>query len=358
MTNGSRDASAETETIGLDLSDQSGLYVVIDGKGDVVKEGKVALTMAGIERVFGRRKPCRIALEVGTHSPWVSRALDGMGYEVIVANARQVGLIARSSKKTDRVDAETLARAARYDPALLKPIRHRGVQAQADLAELRARRALLESRTRLINSARGLVKATGSRLPKCSADCFAAKAREHVPEVLATALEPMLIAIGGLTQQIQAMTRHLTQLAKERYPETAMLTQVHGVGLICSLTYVLTLEDPGRFQRSRGVGAYLGLVARQRDSGEQRPQLRITKSGDVYLRSVLVQSAQHILGPFGPDCDLRRWGLKLAGTGSKMRKNKAIIAVARKLSVLLHRLWSTGEVYEPLRQAGQLEAAA
>ena len=354
MTNG----NSLDETIGLDLSDRSGLFVVIDDAGRVAREGTVALTLEGVREVFGARQACRIAIEVGTHSPWLSRELERLGYEVIVANARQVGLIARGQKKTDRVDAETLARAARFDPQLLKPIRHRGEQAQADLALLRARKALLESRTRLVISARGMVKAVGGRLPKCSADCFAVKAKDYLPQSLRPALEPMLAAIAQLTEQVKAMTRDLRQLAIERYPETGLLTQVHGVGLICSLTYVLTLEEPARFRRSRQVGTYLGLVARERQSGEQKPQLHITKSGDVYLRSVLVQSAQHILGPYGRDSDLRRWGLKLAGTGSKMRKNKAIIAVARKLSVLLHRLWLTGEVYEPLRQERLLMVAA
>jgi transposase len=354
MTNGSR----LDETIGLDLSDKTGLFVAIDAAGAVVEEGRVMLSVAGVRKVFGARPPCRLALEVGTHSPWVSRLLAELGYEVIVANARQVGLIARSQKKTDRVDAETLARAARFDPALLKPIHHRGEQAQADLAALRARKALLDARTRLIGSARGMVKAVGGRLPKCSADAFALKAKDHLPGMLRPALEPLLATIAQLTDQIKGMTNALRKLARERYPETALLSQVHGVGLVCSLTYVLTLEEPQRFKRSRMVGAYLGLVARQHESGEQRPQLHITKSGDTYLRSVLVQSAQHILGPFGPDCDLRRWGLGLAGSGSKTRKKKAIIAVARKLSVLLHRLWLTGEVYEPLRQERLLATVA
>jgi len=203
-----------------------------------------------------------------------------------------------------------------------------------------------------------MVKAVGGRLPKCSADYFAAKVKDHLPQMLRPALEPMLASIAQLTEQVRQMTRDLKKLAQEGYPETALLSQVHGVGLICSLTYVLTLEEPARFKRSRMVGAYLGLVARQHESGEQKPQLHITKSGDTYLRSVLVQSAQHILGPFGPDSDLRRWGLGLAGSGSKTRKKKAIIAVARKLSVLLHHLWRTGEVYEPLRQQRLLAAAA
>jgi transposase len=353
-----RDGSSLDETIGLDLSDETGLYVVIDAAGQVVREGKVRLTLEGVGGVFGKRKPCCIAIEVGTHSPWLSRELERLGYEVIVANARQVGLISRSGKKTDRVDAETLARAARYDRELLRPVRHRGEQAQADLAMLRARKALVESRTRLVLSARGMVKAVGGRLPKCSTDYFATKVKEYLPQSLKPALEPMLTAIAGLTQQIKAMTQALKKLALKRYPETELLTQVQGVGPICSLTYVLTLEEPTRFKRSRDVGAYLGLAPRQHESGKQKPQLHITKAGDVYLRSVLVQSAQYILGRFGRDSDLRRWGLGLAGTGSKTRKNRAVIAVARKLSVLLHRLWVTGEAYEPLRQERLTAVAA
>ena len=355
MTNGIRSG----ETIGLDLSDKTGLFVVIDAAGDVVAEGTVALTLSGVHKTFGRRPACCIALEVGTHSPWVSRELERLGYEVIVANARQVGLITRSKKKTDREDAETLARAARFDPKLLRPVRHRGEQAQADLTMVRARKALVDSRTTLINSVRGMVKAAGARLPRCSTASFATRVADHLPACLRPALEPMLAAIAQLTEQIKAMTRGLKKVALERYPETRLLTQVHDVGLITSLTYVLTLEEPTRFRRSRSVGAYLGMVTRQQQSGAQDPQLRITKAGDVYLRSVLVQCAQRILGPFGKESDLRRWGLKVAGPkGNKIRKHKAVIAVARKLSVLLHRLWLTGEVYEPLRQERLLATTA
>lgn len=355
MTNG----SSLDETIGLDLSDKTGLYVVIDAAGEVVREAKVKLSLEGVRGVFGARQPCRIAIEAGTHSPWLSRELARLGYEVIVANARQVGLIAGNrKKKTDREDAETLARAARFDPRLLRPIQHRGEQAQADLALLRARKVLVQGRTRLVSSVRGMVKAVGGRLPTCSTDSFATRVKDHLPGLLRAALEPMLTAIAQLTHQIKAMERDLEQVARERYPETEVMRQVDGVGLITSLTYVLTLEEPGRFRRSRSVGAYLGMVERKSQSGEHDPQLRITRAGDVALRSVLVQSAQRILGPFGKDSDLRRWGLRLAGSGNKIRKHKAVIAVARKLSVLLHRLWLTGEVYEPLRQQRLLATAA
>ena len=345
------------ETIGMDLSDKTALYVVIDQDGEVIEERRLSLSRGAVDRVFGAKTPCRIAIEVGTHSPWVSRALADLGYEVIVANAREVKLIAHSKKKNDHEDALLLARLARLDPRLLRPLQHRGEQAQVDLARLRSRRQLVETRTRLITSVRGQVKATGLRLPKCSAKSFAAKAGALLPRELQPALEPMLRVIAQVTEQIDAMTRDLEHLADERYPETRVLRQVKGVGIVCALTFVLTLEEPGRFRRSRSVGSYLGLTARQRDSGEQKPQLRITKAGDAVLRSLLVQSAHYILGRYGEDCELRRWGLKLAGTGSKLQKKKAVVAVARKLGVLLHHLWQTGEVYEPLRQT-QLSRAA
>jgi transposase len=336
------------ETIGLDLSDHEGTYVVLDAVGEVRKQGKVKLSTGGLLRVFGGRTPALIALEVGTHSPWVERELKALGHETLVANARQVGLISKNRKKNDREDAERLARLARSDPRLLAPIQHRGVQAQADLAVLRSRDSLVRSRTLLINHVRGAVKSVGGRLGRCSADSFAVKMREQVPASLQAALLPLLDTIMQMTVQLKELTRQLEKISQS-YPETRLLRQVKGVGLLTSLGMVLVLEDPGRFRKSRQVGAYLGLTTRQHASGDSDPQLHITKAGDEFLRRLLVQSAHYVLGPFGPDTDLRRWGLKLAGQGNKIRRRKAIIAVARKLAVLLHRLWSTGEVYEPLR---------
>jgi transposase len=163
----------------------------------------------------------------------------------------------------------------------------------------------------------------------------------------------VLETIASLTHKIRRYERHIEQLASERYPETCLLRQVSGVGPLTALSFVLTLEDPGRFRRSRSVGAYLGLRQRQSQSGEQDPELRITKAGDHDLRRLLIGSAHYLLGPFGPDTDLRRWGLALAARGKKNAKKRAVVAVARKLAVLLHRLWVTAEVYEPLRNHGR-----
>jgi transposase len=278
--------------------------------------------------------------------------LEECGHEVLVANARKLRLIYANKRKTDEVDAENLARLARVDPKLLYPLKHRSEDSQAHLAIIRSRQALVGARTQLVNHVRGAVKSFGARLPKCPARSFHNRATEHIPEALIPALGPILEQIGSLTQRIRDYERELETIAKEHYPqETELLRQVEGIGPLTALTFVLTLEDPYRFERSRSVGAYLGLVPASDQSGDRDPQRRISKEGDEMLRKLLVGSAHYILGPFGSDSDLRRHGEKIASRGGKNSKKRAVVAVARKLAVLLHRLWITGEVYDPLHNA-------
>jgi transposase len=338
-------------TIGMDLGDKTSRYCVLDNHGEMVREDGVATTKKGMAQAFGAMRRCRIAVEVGTHSPWVSRLLRGFGHEVIVANARQVKLISASSRKDDRLDAQTLARLARVDPQLLRPIQHRSEEAQAQLMVIRVRAALVETRTSLVNTARGLAKSVGERLPKCDTDQMGVERMEGLPAQLRQALQPLLEEVESLTEKIQESDVAIEQIARREYPETALLEQVSGVGTLIALTFVLTIEDRERFQRSRDVGCYVGLRPKRSESGESQPQLRITKEGDVYLRKLLVQGAHYILGYRGPDTDLKRWGQRLAERGGKNAKKRAIVAVARKLAILLHRLWVTGEVYEPLRNS-------
>ena len=263
-----------------------------------------------------------------------------------------------NDSKDDRVDAEYLARVGRLDPALLKPITHRGEAAQADLAVLSSRDVLVRTRTLLINHTRGVVKAMGGRLPRCSAESFARRVGPHVPPALRPALAPVLAQLQQLTAAIRGVDREVERRCAEQYPATAQLRQVSGVGPVTALAYVLVLEDPRRFARSRAVGAYLGLRPRRSQSGERDPQLGITKGGNPFLRRLLVQGAQYILGPRGPDCDLRRHGERIAARGGKNAKKRAVIAVARKLAVLLHHLWISGAVYEPLRHRPALAQAS
>ena len=344
-------------TIGMDLGDKISHYYVLDSEGELVREGTLTTTKKGMKQRFGSLQRCRIAMEVGTHSPWVSRLLGSLGHEVIVANARQVKLISASSRKSDRLDAQTLARLARMDPELLRPIRHRSEKAQGHLMQVRVRSALVETRTGLINTARGLAKAMGERLPACDADQMGVEKMQGLPAELAEALAPLLETVESLTERIKEWDQKLEQLAGSEYPETELLRQVSGVGSLISLTFVLTLEDPNRFGKSRDVGCYLGLRPRRSESGERQPQLGISKEGDVYLRKLLVQGAHCILSQRSPDTDLKRWGLKLAGKGNKNAKKRALVAVARKLAILLHHLWVSGEVYEPLRNSQQQAVA-
>ena len=337
-------------TIGLDLGDRSSAYCVLNAAGEIVLEHKLATTPEAMKQVFGSLPRCRIAMETGTHSPWDSRLLMALGHEVIVGHAQKVRLITKS-RKDDRLDARTLARLARIDPELLSPVKHRSAQAQLHLTEIRARAALVSTRTALVNAARGLVKSYGERLRKCHTQQVGREMTRELSMGLREALKPLLQEVESLNERIQEYDRRIAKMAKEMYPETALLKQVKGVGDLIATAYVLTIEDPHRFRKSRDAGCFLGLQPGRRNSGESEPQMRISKEGDEYLRTLLVQGAHYILGPFGEDSDLRRWGQKLSARGGKNAKKRAVVAVARKLAVLLHRLWVSGEVYEPLRNS-------
>ena len=338
-------------TIGLDLGDRSSCYCVLDENGEIIREQKIPTTPEGMQQAFGKMARSRIAMETGTHSPWVSRVLTELGHEVIVAHAQKVRLIVKSRRKDDRLDARTLARLARIDPELLSPVQHRSAQAQLHLAEIRARAGLVSARTALVNAARGLVKSYGERLRKCGTQQFGQETTSGLSAGLREALEPLMQEVESLNERIKEYDRRIEKMAKETYPETELLKQVKGVGDLIATAYVLTVEDPHRFRKSRDAGCFVGLQPGRRNSGESEPQLHITKEGDEYLRTLLVQGAHYILGPFGEDSDLRRWGLKLSARGGKNAKKRAVVAVARKLAVLLHRLWVSGEVYEPLRNS-------
>lgn len=341
-------------TVGVDLGDRTSHTCVLDEAGEVVERGKVPTTLVGFRKRFEGQTRMRVAIEAGTHSPWVSRLLKELGHEVLVANPRKVRLIYQNRGKQDCVDAEALGRLARVDPRLLYAVEHRAEDVAQDLAVVRARDALVRTRTLLINHVRGAVKATGHRVKKCSARTFSVQSADQIPEEVQEALSSVVTTIEVVSKQILALDRRIAELGKKKYPETIVLRQVGGVGPIVALTYVLTLEHPGRFRSSRAVGPYLGLVPARSQSGDSDPQLRITKQGDALLRRLLIQAAQYILGPFGQDCDLRRFGQSLSVRGERNAKKRAVVAVARKLAVLMHRLWRTSEVYEPLRSTAVL----
>jgi len=343
-----RKAGMQMETIGIDLGDKISRYCILDADGNEVEEGCFRNQISSLEKHFaGVRR--RIALEAGAQSAWISRELKRLGHEVIVANARELKWITASDCKNDPVDARKLARLARADVKLLAPIEHRSAEQQTELALIRARDAVLRARTLLINSARGIAKGFGVRLPKSITLRFGARALATLPEFLKTALAGLLEQIDALSRQVSAYDQRIVALA-ERHPEIERLTSIPGVGTLTALTFVLTLGRAERFAHSRDVAGFLGLHPKQRQSGARDPQLGISKSGDPYLRKLLVQCSHHILGHWGPESALRRWGLAKAA-GGKRASLRAIVAVARKLAVLLHRLWTTGDFYKPFPQS-------
>jgi len=334
-------------TVGMDMGDKKHNMCVLDAEGQVLVRDTVVNTAAALRKHFKDFPPCRIVVEAGTHSGWVSRILEELGHEVLVGNPRKLRMIWKSDKKNDERDAEMLARIGRFDPQLLYPIRHRGPAAQCDLAVIKARDSLVKARSMLIAHVRGTVKAMGQRISPCGADTFHRRLLSEMPTELAAALDPLRKSIEELSMRIRHYDHLIDGLCAEKYPQTQGLQGIGGVGPVTALAFILTLEDRTRFEESRSVGPFLGLVPRRDQSGATDKQLRITKAGDAYLRRLLVGCAHYILGHFGPDCDLRRFGLKLAARGGKNAKRRAVVAVARKLGVLMHRLWKSDAVYDP-----------
>jgi transposase len=343
--------------VGIDLGDKKSRACTMDEQGQVVIQEWVATTPEAFFKRFHGQAKMRIAMEVGTHSRWASEVLKRCGHEVLVADARQLAVITKSNAKSDQRDARMLAQLVRADPRLLSPIEHRSEELQRDLTLIHQRDNLVETRTRLITSVRGVVKASGARLPQCPTGNFPQQVAEAIPEPLRAALAPTLEIIDQVNEQIYACDGTLEHWAQTRYPESARLSQVNGVGTLTALAFLLTVGDKERFSRSRDIGSFLGLRPRLEQSGDRDPELRITKAGDGYLRKTLVECAQHIVGPFGQDSDLRRWGLKVManGNGSKRAKQRAVVGVARRLAVLLMSLWKSGETYDPLRHSRSVE---
>ena len=346
-----------TETIGLDMGDRYTHYCILDHEsGEEVGSGRVKTTPMHMEGFLQSHPQARVVLEVGTHSRWTNHIAETYCAEVLVANPRKLSFIYRNDRKSDVVDAESLARVGRVDPKMLHAVQHRSMPIQADLAVIRARAGVVSARTKLVNTLRGVVKSFGWRIPPQAPKRIGHKTLAFVPEELKSALGPLLLAIEALTDEIAEYDKKIDDLAEKKYPESARFTQVYGVGNLTAMAYMLTLEDPTRFRNSRSVGAFLGLVPRRDQSGAMEKQLSISKAGDRMVRSLLVQCAHRILASNGPDSDLRRAGERIASRGGRTAKRRAVIAVARKLAVLLHALWRTGATYEPMKN-NQVQAA-
>jgi transposase len=338
----------------MGASNRKHAVCVLAAKGEVLKQESITNTRASLTALSRRYPAALMVMEVGMHSPWTCRFLEGLGHRVLVANPRKVRAIYQNDRKSDRKDAEMLARIARSDESLLHPVKHVGEEMQRDLLQIKLRDNLVRQRVDIISSVRFTFKSLGVALPSPNSETFARHARntlrkEH-SDMLAR-IEPSLQVLDAMTEQIRKLEKSIAEMAIEKYPEYEFLTQIAGVGLLTSLTFILTIGDPTRFARKRDVGAFLGLVPRRDQSGETDKQLHISKAGDSYLRKLLVGCAQYILGPFGPDTALKRKGLKIAESGGPRAKRKAVVAVARNLAVLLLTLWHDEEIYQANHRA-------
>ena len=336
--------------IGVDLGDKKHHVCITDKGGKILSETTIPNSKARVVQLAKENPGALIAIEVGTHSPWISRLLEENGCSCLVANARKLRAIYTNVRKCDQLDARMLAKLARVDPELLSPIRHCTEDHQRHRLAITLRDSLVRQRVATINSVRFSLKSMGIRLPGGATSAFANKCRKEVEDtIILAAIEPSLKVLDEMGQQIRALDKQIARTAAESHPQTKLLEQIPGVGPITSLSFVLAVGDSQRFEDPRDVAAYMGLVPRRDQSGQSDKQLAISKAGNRETRRLLVQCAQYILGRFGQDCDLRRQGIKLAARGGKAAKKKAIIAIARKLAVLMLVLWKTGGSYEPLR---------
>jgi len=339
--------------IGIDLGDKSHIAVTFNEQGKESKPIRVPNTREGIGKLLDKHPGCTVVMEAGTHSPWISRLVEAKGCKAHVGQPRKIRAIWDADDKSDERDARMLGRLYRFDPKMVPVVHHRGEQAQADLALVKARNQLKEVRQSLINHVRCTVKSFGARQSTCGSASFARKTIDEVPEALRPALEGVYASILTITEQINEMENKIHWMSQEAYPETQWLMQVAGVGPITALSFVLILEDPNRFAKSREVGCFLGLTPRRDQSGQSDKQLRITKSGDKMLRCLLVNCATHILRESSPESDLKRFGQRLGERGGKRGHKCAKVAVARKLAVLLHRLWKDQAEYNPQYMQGK-----
>ncbi len=344
---------------GVDIGDKRSYVRLVGLDGELLEEVKLPTRPAAIEKYFRSWPRLRVVLESGGQTNWIRRLIAGLDHEVLVADARQLRLISQSCAKNDRNDAYWLAELGRTNPVLLALVEPRGQQVEPHRSWLKGRETLAGARTKLINSLRGIAKSHGIRFGPCGMTKWAAALRLECPAVLQTILGPMARAIAALTREINELDRRIEKLGKEQYAATQLLRTAGGVGPLTSLAYVLELNnDVGRVKRSRQMGAVVGCRPKQRDSGESSPELGITKAGNPMLRRLLVQCSQRILGPFGVDSDLRRWGLQLEARGKKRAKRRAVVAAARKLAVLLHAMWRKNEAWQPFPNGEPAAVAA
>jgi transposase len=335
-----------TETIGCDLGDRETTICTLSAEGKVTHRTEVKTDRDSLTRWFRNRPKAHVVMEVGTHSPWISGLARASGHRVTVINPHEFKLLSESRRKCDQGDAELLARAARADLGLVRPVTHRNEKTRADLTLLRTRDLLVRERSKLVSHVRGTLKSFGVKPGTCAPETFHQRVAPFVPELLKLALEPLLDQLGQLGQTLKKLDESIETTAKKHEKAVELLSSVPRVGTLTALAFCLVVEDPRRFKTSRDIGAYLGLTPRTRQSGDSDPQLGISKAGDALVRRLLVQCAHQMMFKNAPDSALKRWGVAKARSGGKNGKKRMAVALARKVAVVMHRLWVTGEPFK------------
>lgn len=339
--------------IGFDIGDAKSVAVSLDRKtGEICQLPPVRTTKKGLSEFYDSlAEPVTLILEASGPSRWIAIAGRQRGHDVFVADPRRLAAVTQNPRKSDERDAEMLARLGASDLGLLHETWVREQLMAEELAVVRMRDAAVAARTLLVNAARSQAKSLGERLPSCSTTSFAKRAPVDLAVALKPVLDPTFTAIAAMTAAIKEYDERISAICEQRLVAKRLAEQLPGVGELTALCFVLVIGDPSRFRNVRDVAAYLGLVPRRAQSGSSDPQKGISKTGNGLLRRLLVQCAHYILGHFAAGSDLRNAGLALAARGAKRGKKKAVIAVARKLAVLMLSLWKSGEAYEPLRNA-------
>jgi transposase len=336
-----------TDFIGIDIGDKKNFVCILNNKGEILFRKEILNNKEQMEEYFESIEKASIVFEVGSHSPWISRLLVAIGHDVFICNPRRLATVSQNLKKSDEEDCLILAQLLLTGKHLLKQVRHANEDKMRDFLLIKSRRALIKCRTILINTARGIVKSFGERIsPNLSADAFHKYAGDTLKKETLEKIKDLIEVIGKTTEQILKYEKNIDAIIKKKYPTAQLLQSINGVGPLTSLAFVLTIDDPKKFAKSRSVGAFLGLVPRRDQSGNNDKQLPITKAGSKLLRSLLINCANYILSSKGEDNQIKRFGLKIKGDGtSKSRNNKAKVAVARKLSVIMHQLWVSNKPF-------------
>ncbi len=334
---------------GLDLGDRHSPLCLLGLDGKIIERHRIRTNGKAFEKFFDVWGPMRVVFEAGTHSLWVFRLLQRLGHQPLMADTHHLALITQSMSKSDRRDAATLGELGLRLPQMMRAVTPCSLETQQHRTVPRARDGAVQARTKLSSQGRGLVKSFGARWPACDTAACAKKAAAAMPSDLKDTLGPLLLVIQHRSDEIRRYDKKIEQLGDEKYPHTLRMRSIRGVGPITALAFVLNLDNAvEKLESRRAAGPRRGLRPKQRGSGKRQPELSITKSGDALLRKLLLQCAQYVLGHHGAESRLRSWGWRLAARGGKAAKRKAVVAVARKLAILLHVLWKREVDFDPL----------